>query len=259
MKIVAILISADEEARADLLLLGDAIAKFATARYWPGLLSLLSMETLDELFKKYDDTKAVWAQVLKWGGVLGNLAAAKSAEDAQKILEGVAAPLGSYRAYRDGSWHGFISGYAGITAGTDKPTDGGERANSIAPFLPVGFEVGHSLGSNLTFHALVSVIDLGAPAMARFDNHDVDASMGMDDEIKAGVESDFASVFAPGAFVSVGLFDSPVVIGGGVELLPHSVRRFACDSASPCSNTVDVTTVRGMIFLAVDLTAFPIF
>jgi len=259
MQIVAKLMDVDDQTRSDLLFLGQSIADFATHRYSEGMWSLQQVTAIDDFMSKHKTTEKVWNAIGKWGGLLAALAEAKTAEEAQGILEAAAVPLGSYKEFRTGGWKGFISGYGGVAGGGEYVFGtSGASAGTVGPFLAVGFEIGHPLCTSSSFNALISVIDVGALATAQI-GADAKGDTGMNNDVRQAPGQSFSSVFAPGLFVGFGLGKTPLVLGLGAELLPQSVQRFACTSGGSCSDTVSAPTLRGMVYLAADLTAFRVF
>lgn len=89
----------------------------------------------------------MWGGLLRFAGLLGSLAEAKTDEEAGPVLQAATAPLGSYREFRQGGWVGFLSGYAGMAFAGERG-DGVECGSVFAPLLPVGLELGHKLGRN---------------------------------------------------------------------------------------------------------------
>ncbi len=256
------LLEFDEATKGDLTSAAKAISTLATKRYLEGILAIFSIRALDDYLSEHAKTKVVWKNLGKWAPVLGGLAEAKSAEDAQAILDAAAAPLGSYREFTQGGWKGFISGWAGIGGGADWMLRGDDkRAAAVGPMLPIGVEIGHPLGDGpSSFQLLISVIDVGALAIARFDDDAVNADEGMDGEGKIDSDSSLSSVFAPGVFLGVRPSDWPFVISAGAEFLPRSIVKFDCDDGeATCESTRAVPTVRFMLSVAFDLTAFRLF
>jgi hypothetical protein len=258
------LLDFDEVTKSDLSAAARAISALATKRYLEGVLAIFSIQTLDDYLSKHDKTKKVWTRFAHWAPVLGALADAKSAEDAHAVLEAAAAPLGSYREFTQGGWKGFISGWAGIGGGSDLMFEAGNQesnAGVVGPMLPIGFEVGRSLdGGPTSIQVLISLIDVGALAVARFDADADSGTEGPDGKLRVAPEPSFSSVFAPGAFIGVRPGKLPFVIGGGAELLPKAVVKFDCDEGqTTCEDTTAVPTIRFMAFIAFDLTAFRIF
>jgi hypothetical protein len=256
------LLDFDDATKADLAAAAQAIAAFATKRYLDGALAVFSIAKLDAYLGKNDTTKKVWNNLGHWASVLGALADAKSAEDAQAVLDAAAAPLGSYREFTQGGWKGFISGWAGVGGGRDVifEENGRSNATAVGPMFPVGFEFGHPVYGSTSIQVLLSVIDIGTVAIARFDDDADGGTEGDDGDLRESPDVGFASIFAPGVFVGVRPGRLPFVIGGGAEFLPKTVVKFDCDTGvTTCEETTAVPTVRFMAFLSFDVTAFRIF
>jgi len=124
--------------------------------------------------------------------------------------------------------------------------------------LPLGVELGGPVGEHSSWNVLVSVADLGAVAATRLggSNHD---TAGTTDTVKTNADPGFASVFAPGLFGSIGLGNSPFIIGIGAEYLPANRQVFDCPDAMACSTTRRDPVVRAMAFVAIDLPILPLF
>lgn len=238
---------------ADIVDLMRAVAAFATGRFSVGVARLGAID-IDWL---PGNAQKVVAALLEYGGLVAGLAEAETDEDAQKILEAAAAPLGSYRDFRRSGWAGYISGYAGIAPGRETGSDVKDDY-TFAPVLPIGVEFGRPLVGSCSFNVLVSVLDVGAVAVTRLKESDVEGA-AMTDSVRRSTEEDLAGVLAPGLFVSVGLGTSPFVAGIGAEYLPASRAVYECPDANPCETTRTVPVGRFMAFIAIDMPVFPLF
>ena len=233
-----------------------ATTAFSSGRYTAGLLRLGTIQAVESWLEQHPKLGKTWSGIVKFAGVVGSLAEAENEDDARAILENAASPVGSYRDFRQGGWAAFISGYAGLAAGFEGGGDVGGDA-TFAPLLPVGLEFGHPLCKHSSINIMVSVLDLGAIAATRLTTSDSE-SMGMDGGVRRSAEKDLAGVLAPGLFVSIGLGDSPFLIGLGGEYLPASRAVFECPGME-CSATRTEPVFRGMLFVGLDLPVFPIY
>lgn len=134
----------------------------------------------------------MWDGLLRFAGLLGSLAEAKTDEEAGAVLQAATATLGSYREFRQGGWVGFLSGYAGMAFAGERG-DGVEYGSVFAPLLPVGLELGHKLGRNNSLNLLLSVLDVGAVAATRFGG-DQQENMAQEGTIRRSPEQDLAGV-----------------------------------------------------------------
>lgn len=228
-----------------------AVGAFTGGRYRQALLHLQAIGALDAWMAKHQ-LKHFWKAVGKLGPLVAGLADAKSDQEARQVLDAAAEPLGSYRVFREEGWAFFISGYAGLSFGGEDGTHVDQSA-VFAPLLPVGLEMGWQLGgSSYTINGLVSIIDVGALAAVRFSDNGNDGLAG-DGELKRSASKDFTGVVAPGLFLSLGLGDSPFLIGVGAQYLPANRAVFDCPPDVQCASTRAEPVVRGMLFLAVDM------
>ncbi len=143
--------------------------------------------------------------VLSYVGFAADLAAATDAATVTQALNRVAAPRSAFlRKRRDDRGHGYLTlnAYAGAGGATETVLVGsglsGEQKRSFAfsAFVPVGPELGISLGKGWSVGALLAVIDLGALTSFRTQS---DTSIGQAPEVK------FQEVFAPSVNVVVGI------------------------------------------------------
>jgi hypothetical protein len=236
----------------------QAIAATVRRDYLTALIRLASVPMVQNKLRGLlpEDVRQVLKGLQKYGITLAQIAEADKAEDVTTILENAAAPVGSWREYRRRKWPGFISAILGIAGGFEwakEEVDGGFAAAA----LPIGVETGRHIGKDFTFNVFFSLIDLGALTNVRLDEAS-SGEMGTTGTPQAKAELGFASVIAPGIFLEFGISNSPFVIGGGVQLAPAARTYFECPGSAACEETKVVPGTRLLVFLGVDLPAFPL-
>lgn len=196
-----------------------ALLVAVTERDYPtALLHLLA------LFDNADGAAPEW--LLDYGPFLAELAASKDAASAEKIIEAAAAPVGSYRAKRD---HGFtltLSAFPGIQVGQEWLTNddlkvGTGAASHIGLFAPIGLDLAWALPGEGSIGVFVSVLDLGALVDFRFDGEPVEAAEGdATGTAEASPQVGFGQVVSPGAYLNIGIWKTPLVLGFGAAYSP---------------------------------------
>lgn len=207
----------------------------------------------------------VYDKLPKWVSAYGSfavqLAAAKTSEEAQAALEAAALPLGSYENKRTaGNFAMTVTALPGLRYGREwvQRSDVEAEPSSAAHtgmFAPVGVDMTWGIADKWSLGVMVSVIDLGNLVDYRLEEKDdvptTDASetVDVDTEPKVG----FAQIVSPGAYLTLGIYDLPLVIGGGVSLAP-GLRTLESSNGEKSDGTV----LQASAFLAVDVSIFPI-
>lgn len=201
------------------------------------------------------------------------LANANSSDEVNLALQ-AAFPAGGYkRKYRQAavSINGLLGIYGGGTLSNELnannqlawPQLGGE----FAMFAPIGVHTTAPVGVGRKrpwyLGALVSVVDLGAITtskwLAQQTNDPVDTSNGTrQSEIGEPAAFNLAGLLSPGAYFTVGIANSPFVLGAGASLNPFAQKRTITgrDSVGDIES-LDKTllpTLRFGAFFAVDIT-----
>jgi hypothetical protein len=165
---------------------------------------------------------------------ISNLAAAKNEKEVEDILESAAAPVGSFRAKRQGNLMFSISSYLGISGGLET-SSGNLPSGNLGFFLPVGIECTFLSSKTCSIGINATVLDFGTLANYRLGGTE-----------NPNPKVTVAQIFAPGAFFVFGFTDNyPIALGIGARYVP----RFR-DSL----NGENVWQVNA--FFAVDLTLF---
>jgi hypothetical protein len=195
------------------------------------------------------------------------LANARSSSEVAAVFESHAAPLGSYEdKYRRPliALNAMVGGHAGgeLIAGDEAS---GTSA-MVAGFAPVGVHLTTPVGcagddgmSPLHFGALVGLIDLGALTTYRFKRElepeqDEPMAAMAEPTVEHAPEIGFGQIFAPGVYLTLGLFETPLVLGAGASFTP--ALREVTDSALDVRE--DAAALRFGAFLAVDVPILPL-
>lgn len=192
-------------------------------------------------------------------GLGAGIATATSSAEISKVLEQAAAPLGGWRRKHATSIGLSLSGFVGATLHRERlrslrdmaaePPD----AWGAAPYLAVGIDLHKKLGDHERMGLFASLIDIGSVTSTRFSEDDPVPGLSVEDTPEIG----FAQLFAPGAYLYVSLGRSPVVVGAGISYVPNLRRVDAMQSDGSIASD-EVAVARLGVFLAVDVTLFPI-
>lgn len=200
---------------------------------------------------------------------LAEVANAKSSNEVATTLESAAAPVGSYKLKYQRptvSINAFVGGLGG-TELMRTPAVGGANAETtrspmIAGFAPVGihatlpFDPSESGGYSFHVGALVSVIDVGALTTARFTT-EVNTSPDATQRTSASPNVGVGQIFSPGVYLTLGLFKTPLLIGGGASLGPGLRTVDTTTKSTGAVESDNISTVRIGGFVAMDLTLLP--
>jgi hypothetical protein len=227
-----------------------------------GAIAIDAAALSDDLSKGSDIPDAM-ATLLRTGQkyvpLVAELAAAKSSADVSTALQAAAAPATSYRAkYQRGQI--ALNGLVGVMLGAERPNQPNNAALGsaqdsavVSGFAPIGLEGTIPLSSSFYAGLMTSVLDLGALTTARFKS---DASTGTN--VRTDPNVTIGQVFSPGGYVVFGLFNSPLVLGGGISYTPSLRTLQATDATGSVTATEKLSTVRIGGFLAADVTLLPL-
>ncbi len=184
-----------------------------------------------------------------------DLAAAKTAQDAQTALQTAAAPLGSWRdkhRYMSISVNAFVGGSFGYETplqGTSPDLQGNWAGGA---FAPVGLDFTWPC-SQWTLGVFASALDVG-----QLLTSPVGATTGQNNGNQPaktavpGTEINVAQVLAPGAYAHTSLGDTPFTLGIGVSAAP--LLRYYEDT----SGKTPYSMLRAQAFFGVDLDLIPL-
>jgi hypothetical protein len=201
----------------------------------------------------------------KLAPLIAEIASAQSSKDVATALEAAAAPAGSYTAKYQRSLvalNAFVGGLAGtevIRTPRDPVTGDRDtgRSGMIAGFAAVGVQVTAPFlardAGGYWFHVgiMASILDLGALTTQRFDE-EVSGTESVDESPNVGVKQ----VFSPGAYITLGIMQTPLVIGGGFSLAPN-LRTVETNDTAGTPQAKEVSAMRYGGFVAMDLTLLP--
>jgi hypothetical protein len=211
-----------------------------------------------KLYRQVAPNKPLPRHVGSLAMLAATTASAESAEDVTKALHAVAAPVGSYRVKRiSGSTRFTVTSYVGAVAGyeprlygggVDLSNEGGYVGGLAAP---IGVELSRGFGG-ASVGLFVSVLDVGTLVSQRFDTLVAEVEGSSDEaNVQGATEPRFQQVFAPGAFLTLGVSKNwPLSLGLGGQWIP--------DQRTIEINGVEqqASALRWGAFIAVDLTLF---
>lgn len=184
------------------------------------------------------------------------------AEDSSKVaeaLERAAAPIGSWRLKRQRAlWSitGLVGGAAGYERALDDSTKGGAAVKgglAAGLMAPVGLQMSTPLADgSASLGLLFSVLDVGQVTWTRLTKQQQTDEEAGTDQVP---EATFAKVFSPGAYLTLGIGDSPFTFGVGASYAP--VLRSYTYELDGAERAQDVSVVRLGIFAAIDVTLWP--
>lgn len=191
-----------------------------------------------------------------------DLATAKDPKEAEAVIEGVAAPPHAWQGKLEDTVFS-LSGFVGGTVGTETTRTSGAdvRTSSVGPIAALGLDINLPgrlspwLRKGVRPGLFLSVIDVGALMTYSFDTPS--QSVG-GKSIQAGSTTPvgFAQIFSPGAFLRLGISNTPLVLGAGLSFLPRGRSITTTDGGMTTSD--DRSAVRWSAFMAIDVTLLPL-
>ncbi|KIG15309.1 hypothetical protein DB30_05736 [Enhygromyxa salina] len=201
------------------------------------------------------------------------LGTASSSDEVNLALQSAFPAGGFKRKYRQGavSINGFLGVYGGATVSNQLDANNelawGQTGGEFAMFAPIGVHATGpvGVGRKRPWHlgALVSVVDLGAITTSKWleqqTNAPVDTSNGTrQTELGEPAAFNVAGLLSPGAYFTVGIANSPFVLGAGLSLNPFGHKRTITGRDSvgdieSLDNTL-LPVLRFGAFFAVDIT-----
>lgn len=232
-------------------------AELALAAATPTDAIIASMEGVRKIF---DDAGRPPPQVVQVVtgvvALVAQFAEAKSATDVSNVLEAAAAPISTYETkYRKSVV--ALNALVGVSGGGEVvSTRGGAPSGVVGAFAPVGLNATTPFGSN-NWHvgAMLSFINLGALVSARFTS-DTSSSNGSTNTVGTNPNVNFLNIVSPGAFVTLGIAGSPLIVGGGAQVLPGG-RQVQMTSAGGTPSTQNAASAQFVAFLSADVPLFP--
>lgn len=214
------------------------------------------------------DLDPVFEQLRRYLPLFVEIANAKSSADVKAALE-AAFPAGGYRLkYRQPavSLNAFLGLYGGgVYLFGDRP----ELTGEIALFAPVGVEISSPVGrTRKSWHLglLLAAIDLGAITTSKFLTSEVagppppDAMGQQTGTVTTNEEParfNIAGLLSPGAYVTIGVAESPFSFGLGASVNPFALqqidRRYV-DGEVDTQSQRYLPALRFGAFMAVDIT-----
>jgi hypothetical protein len=167
-------------------------------------------------------------RLIRYGSFIATIATAKNSDEVAMAIEAAALPVGSSRIKRVADFNVSLNAYAGLFYGVERIQDldsGRWNANVYGITAPIG--VAASFGHRLLFFKtkqewstslFISLIDLGAVAAFRFT----------DDSTSQIPTIRLKNIFSPGAFLSIGIPQTPLSLSLGAQVGPN-LRKVAAD------------------------------
>jgi hypothetical protein len=187
-----------------------------------------------------------------------DLANAKDAQSIEAALQVGTAPLGSWRLKHSSPFSITLNGFVGASGGYERPLQG------TGPDIRDGFGAGAmgAVGIDLTSGrcsacgVFFSVLDVGQLLTTPISPPSGQQS-GNNPAMQAQASGDIniVQVLSPGAYVHVGLGESPFTLGAGATIAP--LLRYYENEENHTKSPY--TMVRVSAFLAVDLNLLPIY
>lgn len=168
--------------------------------------------------------KSDMTRIAKYGTFMAGVAAAKNSEEVATAIEKAALPAGSSRIKRESPFNVSLNAYTGLFAGHEfiSGVNDNKWFNTYGVTAPIGVSIsrGHSiffLGTGesgwkegkkgWSTSLFLSLVDVGAVAAFRFQ----------DDKTAEVPSIQLKNLFAPGAYLSLGIPKSPLSINLGVQ------------------------------------------
>lgn len=197
------------------------------------------VNALDLLKELLPDESIIKKGILKYGTFMVNLVKAENSTEMKNVLEAAFLPVESYRIKRTSHFNISLNAYPGGFIGGENLTPGEQEIKghkwglNLAFTAPVGiaFSWGNDkeenkekkLGPSRTI--FLSAIDIGAVVSFRLSG----ADSGLP-------EFKWQNILAPGLYFIVGLRNSPISIGGGIQYGPQLRKIRAKEPASGTNN-----------------------
>jgi hypothetical protein len=158
-------------------------------------------------------------------GLAARLADARSGDDVRSAFEAAATPVGGWQAkrYREGG-RGSVTAFPGATAGAEWLVGDGRPGAALGLALPIGYELqllSRADGSGTTTPGcalgvcsvglFLPVLDLGGLVSYRVSGTEA---------VESTPNTSLRQVFAPGAFLSLGLGRTPATLLLGGQFMP---------------------------------------
>jgi len=190
------------------------------------------------------------------------MADADNAAEARKAMDAFTSPTTAWRLKRIGSMI-ELGAILGAMTGAERlrsetvPTDGHYSSRVRGVFAPVG--IGATMPVNVIpglpgspLGVFMSLLDLGQVVETRSNSTDGTGNDVTDVQRKSSVG--LQDVYSPGLYVTLGLGNSPFVIGAGLSRTP-GLREVTLANGDAATMDAD----RKLVFIGVDLVWFPLF
>lgn len=198
------------------------------------------------------------SKIVEYGLFINNVLNAKDSEALVKVLEDVALPVGSFRIKRVSPFSVSLNSFGGGIVNYNNITLAKNESNkvwSISPNAPVGIALnwggkGKFKNNSATSLSLfLPLIDVGAVFAMR---------LGETDSIASLPKLAWKNFFAPGAYFSWGIRNSPVSLSLGFQNGP-SILEFKKDNQNTLQSVEALRAIRWGASVSVDIPLFNLF
>jgi hypothetical protein len=226
---------------------GEVYIDIRTKNYSSGILNAVII--LDTVTK--DLVSPVKQKLLKYGTFMAAIASAENSEEVAKVIEAVALPVGGSGIKKHSSFNIAIQSYLGGSYGKEiiKELKVDQEKNVLSVFAPVGISFSWGLMKKWknpgSIGISANVLDIGALASFRLK----------DDSTAINSNIELRNIFAPGAYLVLGLPGFPLSIGYGFQTGPQlrDVKE-----GVPTFETKKIYN-RNSFFIAVDIPLFNLY
>lgn len=198
------------------------------------------------------------SSVIRYAPFIVDMASAKTPDEAQAALNAASAPVGSWRIKRRAatfSVTGLIGGSIGYETPSGLSNSNSYVASGIMATLGVDFSIPIK---TWTIGPYVSLIDVGQLVSTPIDP-ETTTSENTKSKPEAGGSIKAVQIFSPGAYLRIGVGNSPFTFGAGAAIAPQ-LRQFRQEQIADGTTTSErrsLTVIRAQAFVAIDLTIFP--
>ena len=172
-----------------------------------------------------------------------DIALSENAQDVESALEAFALPAGSSSAKEKVKSYYAINSYPGLLFGKEFTDE--DNAEHMGITAPIGIYAQFWKREKTTWGLFVPILDIAAPVRFRFDDNN---------DTETLPDFDFKDIFAPGAYISVGLNNSPFAFNAGIQYGPK-----LRDIDDGNGVLTDIEAYRVSIGVVIDIPLFTLF
>jgi hypothetical protein len=235
----------------------DISAEYSAGHYHESFVDFIKLCQDNNLLDTSDN-------FYKYLSATSELAYAKNGDDVANIINEIASPVGAWRMKREksmisfGALAGVMGGYEELNGAHASLKESSPLFNTYGAFAPVGIDISYPLVKSNYINSVglfLSAIDIGQLVSQRVSSKN-NQSEGVN-SVNSNANVGFSQVVSPGAYFRLGLLNSPFVAGFGVSQSPK-LRTASLNESKTGYKEEDLNSLRYVLFLAVDITLFPI-